>query len=146
MSAQQFSASLELIDNYLFEIDFGSAGSIMSDEPEPLGGSEGPSPSQMLAASVANCLAASLMFAIRKYKGDPGKVKADVSGTLTRTDGRLRIEQIDVTLMIENEADNLPKFERVLEQFEEFCIVTQSVKNGVPVEIKIIDSTNKVLK
>lgn len=38
MSAQKFSASLELIDNYLFEIDFGNAGSIMSDEPEPLGG------------------------------------------------------------------------------------------------------------
>lgn len=146
MSAQKFSASLELIDNYLFEIDFGNAGSIMSDEPEPLGGAEGPSPSQMLAASVANCLAASLMFAIRKYKGDPGQVKATVEGVLTRTNGRLRIEQIDVTLMIENEADNLPKLDRVLEQFEEFCIVTQSVKNGIPVEIKIIDSTNKVLK
>lgn len=86
------------------------------------------------------------MFAIRKYKGDPGQVKATVEGALTRTNGRLRIEQIDVTLMIENEADNLPKLDRVLEQFEEFCIVTQSVKSGIPVEIKIIDSTNKVLK
>ena len=145
MSSQEFSASLKLLDNYLFEIDFGEAGSIMADEPEPLGRAEGPSPSQLLAASVANCLAASLMFAIRKYKGDPGDVTAEVSGNLAREEGRWRIEKIDVKLNVDNAAAELPKIERVLEQFEDFCIVTQSVKNGIKVNVAVHDSTGTVL-
>lgn len=146
MNDKTFSARLKLIENYLFEIDFGEAGSIMSDEPAPLGGAEGPSPSQMLAAAVSNCLAASLMFAIRKYKGDPGEVTAEVTGTMEREEGRLRIKQIDVTLKIDNEVSNLPKIDRVLEQFENFCIVTQSVEVGIPVNLEVVDQSNTVLK
>ena len=76
MENPTFEVKLELLDNYKFAIDFGEFGEIISDEPEPLGGGEGPNPSRLLAAATANCLAASLMFAIRKYKGDPGKVTA----------------------------------------------------------------------
>ena len=146
MSSEEFSATLRLLDNYLFQIDFGDAGSIMADEPEPLGHGEGPSPSQLLAASVANCLAASLMFAIRKFKGDPGEVSAQVSGNLVREDGRLRIEKIDVQLTIDNLSAELPKLDRVLEQFEDFCIVTQSVKSGIKVNVEVHDSSGAVVK
>lgn len=146
MSSEKFSAKLKLLDNYLFEIDFGEAGSIMADESEPLGNGEGPSPSQLLAASVANCLAASLMFAIRKFKGEPGDVTAEVNGNLIREEGRLRIEKIDVQLKLDNVSAELPKIERVLEQFEEFCIVTQSVKSGINVNVEVLDSDGAVLK
>ncbi len=146
MSENEFSARLRLIDNYLFEIDFGDAGTIMGDEPEPLGAAEGPSPNQLLAASVANCLAASLMFAIRKFKGDPGEVTASVNGRLERVEGRLRIEHIDVSLNIDNTEQDLPKLDRVLAQFEDFCVVTQSVKSGIPIAVEIRDSSNKLLK
>ena len=146
MSTQEFSAKLKLLDNYLFEIDFGDAGSIMADEPEPLGQGEGPSPSQLLAASVANCLAASLMFAIRKFKGEPGEVTAQVNGNLSREGGRLRIEKIDVQLKLGNASIELPKIEKVLEQFQDFCIVTQSVKSGIEVNVTVQDSNGTVLK
>ena len=36
--------------------------------PPPLGQGSGPSPMQLLAASVGNCLSASLLFALRKFK------------------------------------------------------------------------------
>ncbi len=59
-----FSVQLRLLDGYKFEIDFGDAGHLFSDEPPPLGEGEGPNPSRLLAAAVANCLAASLLFAV----------------------------------------------------------------------------------
>ena len=66
MSENQFTLSIKRVENYLFQLDFGEFGNILADEPEPLGGGEGPSPSAMLAASVANCLSASLIFALSK--------------------------------------------------------------------------------
>ena len=37
----QFSVQLKLLDGYKFEIDFGDAGQIFSDEPPPLGAGDG---------------------------------------------------------------------------------------------------------
>lgn len=76
MSNQASVVNLKLVEGYKFEVDFGDFGTITTDEPEPLGTGSGPSPSQLLAAAVANCMAASLMFAVRKYKGDPGQMSA----------------------------------------------------------------------
>lgn len=36
MDEKTFNISLKLLENYLFEIDFGEFGNIMSDEPPPL--------------------------------------------------------------------------------------------------------------
>lgn len=64
---------MKLLENYVFEIDFSDFGKIITDEPELLGQGEGPNPSRLLAASVANCLAASLIFVVRKFNGQPGE-------------------------------------------------------------------------
>ena len=141
---QSFSVSMELLENYLFQIDFGEFGNLMSDEPEPLGDGEGPNPARLLAASVGNCLAASLMFAIRKYKEDPGKVKADVTGTLARVDGRFRIESLKVQVHLGNVAEAIPHLERAMAQFEGFCIVTQSVRSGIKVDVEVLDADGVV--
>jgi organic hydroperoxide reductase OsmC/OhrA len=99
-----------------------------------------------LAASVANCLAASLMFAVRKYKEEPGKVRAEVHGTMERVEGRQRITKMKVRLELGNAAANIPHIERVLSQFENFCVVTQSVRSGIAVDVEVVDSEGAVLK
>lgn len=133
------SFEMKLLENYVFEIDFGEFGKIITDEPEPLGQGEGPNPSQLLAASVANCLAASLVFAIRKFKGDPGEVSAKITLSMHRVDGRLRVEKTDVALQLGNAYENLPNIEKVIKQFEDFCVVTQSVRNGFDVNVEVRD-------
>ncbi|MGM0430431.1 MAG: OsmC family protein [Pseudomonadota bacterium] len=143
---KEFSVSMELVDNYKFLVDFGSYGELVSDEPEPLGEGQGPNPSRILAASVANCLAASLMFALRKFKDEPGKVSAEVKGHLDRVDGRWRIVSMDVDIKLGNASATLSHLERALEQFEDFCVVTQSVRNGIDVNVKVEDSDGKLVK
>ncbi|PWW14107.1 MULTISPECIES: OsmC family protein [Pseudidiomarina] len=145
MANPAIDIKLQLIENYKFEIDFGEFGQMVTDEHEPVGHGEGPGPSQLLATAVANCLAASLMFAIRKFKGDPGQVWARVSGDPERVDGRLRITNLAVELHLGQPAASIDKLERVLEQFEDFCVVTQSVRSGIDVAVTVLDSDGQVL-
>ncbi|MDT8427393.1 MAG: OsmC family protein [Pseudomonadales bacterium] len=146
MDEKTFSINLRLLENYLFEIDFGEFGNIMTDEPSPLGGGEGPNPSALLAAAVANCMAASLLFALRKHKQDPGELRATVTGTSARVDGHLRIVSLDVVLRLGVAAEFLPSLSAVLEKFEEYCVVTQSVRQGIPVTVSVLDSDGSAVK
>jgi uncharacterized OsmC-like protein len=146
MAENSFQIRLRLLDNYLFEIDFGEFGNLISDEPPPLGGGEGPNPVRLLAASVGNCLAASLVFAIRKFKEEPGEVSATVNGELERREGRWRVASIQVRITLGNRADAIPHLERALQQFEEFCVVTQSVRDGIPVQVEVVDAAGVVVK
>ena len=141
----QFSVELRLLDGYKFEIDFGEAGQLFSDETPPLGEGTGPNPSRLLAAAVANCLAASLLFAVRKFKEDPGQVKAVVHGELERQDGRWRIGKLQVELQLGHNAVEIPHLERALSQFENFCVVTQSVRQGIEVSVQVLDSDGQLV-
>ena len=140
MDDSQFTISLRRIENFLFQIDFGAFGNVLTDEPEPLGGGEGPNPSAMLAAAVANCLSASLLFALRKHKDDPGELTATVTGKVERVDRFRRVTGFDVQIRLGVPQESLPGLEKAVAVFENFCTVTQSVRHGVPVTVEILDS------
>lgn len=133
----------ELAD-YRFEVDFGIDGvpPLVTDEPAPLGGGTGPNPARMLGAAVANCLSASLIFALRKFGNDPGAVTADCTLAPERNaQGRWRIQHIQVTVRLGVPWSQLKHPDRALTQFEDFCVVTQSVRAGIEVQVKVLDST-----
>lgn len=141
----QFSISLELVEDYLFKIDFGEFGDVLTDEPPPLGSGEGPNPARLVAAAVGNCLCASLLFSLRKQKDTPGQVRATVKGEMARQDGRWRIGKLDVVMQVEN-PDSLPHLPQALEKFEDFCVVTQSIRSGIPVNVRVEDSQGNTLQ
>ena len=141
----QFSLKLSLLNDYQFLVDFGDMGQLQTDEPAPLGSGDGPNPSRLLGAAIANCLAASLLFAIRKFKEDPGTLTVDVSGEMERQNGRLRISSVKVNLHLGNESTAIPHIQRALAQFEDFCVVTQSVRQGIPVAVEVFDSNGQQL-
>lgn len=143
--SNSFIVHMRLLSGFKFEIDFGDAGQVVSDEPPPLGEGDGPNPSRLLAAAVANCLAASLLFAVRKFKEDPGQVSAQVQGNLERQGGRWRISKLEVELNLGADAASMPHLERALSQFENFCVVTQSVRQGIDVSVRVTDSTGQLV-
>jgi len=140
-----FEIDIKLLGEYQFEVNFGEFGKMMTDEPAPLGQGHGPNPARLLAAAVANCLCASLLFAIRKYKGEPNAVSAKVKGALTRVEGRLRIANLKVDILLNNKDIELPHLDRALSQFEDFCIVTQSVRSGIEVDTRVLDNEGNLL-
>jgi len=145
MDENQFTLTIKRIENYLFELDFGEFGNVLADEPAPMGGGEGPSPSAMLAASVANCLSASLLFALSRKKEDPGELSAVVTGTTGRVGKYLRITNVKVALQLGVEKSTLTSLESALEVFENYCTVTQSVRAGIDVDVEITDSTGALV-
>lgn len=143
--SEQFSVNLQLVNGYQFLVDFGDAGRWQTDEPQPLGQGEGPNPARLLATAVANCLAASLLFALRKYKDDPSGLRATVQGEMVRQEGRLRIGQLQVQLTLNGELTHFDHLERALAQFEQFCIVTQSVRQGIAVSVSVQNDQGELL-
>lgn len=148
MSDPQFSFTLEQQEDYAFLVRFDhDIPALLTDEPPPLGKSAGPNPSRLIAAGVANCLMASLLFALRKFKNEPGKLSATVSVQMTRNEQkRLRIGHIDVALRFAKPAAGMEHLERILATFEDYCVVTQSVQAGIPVSISVHDGTGARLK
>ncbi len=142
------SVALRQEKDYAFVNDFGGgAGTLRSDEPAPLGGGSGPSPVQLLASAVGNCLAASLLFALRKFKQSPEPIRARVEAETGRNEEkRLRVQRLKVRLDLGAPAASLQHLDKALAQFEEFCTVTQSVRAAVPVDIEVFDSEGKRLK
>ncbi len=134
--------------DFQFSVEFGAGiAPLLVDEPAPLGAGQGPSPEQLLAAAVGNCLAASLLFSLRKYKQQPEPISAEVSSQTARNaDGRLRIKTIDVVLELGQPAAALQHLDRALAQFEDFCTVTQSVRSGIEVNVQVHDATGARLK
>jgi len=139
MNNPEFKTSLHLLENYVFRIDFDEYGYILTDEPPPLGEGEGPNPARLVAAAVANCLSASLLFALRKKKQEPKGLKAEAVGALHRVDGLWRIKSIDVTLNLDTDGIQDGLLKEALAVFEDFCIVTQSIRDGIPISMQVKD-------
>lgn len=143
-----FTIELEQERDFEFRVrfDWADVADLKLDEPVPLGRGSGPNAARLIAAAVGNCLMASLLFCTRKFKQDRGPVRARVSGRMTRNErGRIRIDGLDVEIRLGKAIDDIKFSDRCLQQFEDFCVVTESVRKGIPVEVRVIDSTERTV-
>ena len=148
MSEKIIHVTLRQKQDYRFDIDFGAAMPVLtSDEPAPLGTGLGPSPTQLLAAAVGNCLSDSLLFALRKFKQAPEPLSCDVQAEIGRNaEGRVRVLHLKAVLTLGVPAASLEHLERVLSTFETYCTVTQSVGQGIPISLEVFDALGVRLK
>ena len=94
-----FTIELIQLEDHRFEARFDNPAVpvLITDENAPLGGDAGPNPARLLAVAVANCLAASLLFAMRKFKNQPQPLRAVAHVTKGRNaQNRLRVKSIRV--------------------------------------------------
>jgi uncharacterized OsmC-like protein len=147
MSEARRSVSLRQRHDYRMEITWDPAREpLIADEPPPLGAGQGPSPSQLLLAAVANCMTDSLLFALRKFRLDAEPLSASADAEVGRNaEGRLRVLRIDVQLSMGRVPDDPAKLGRALAQFEQFCTVGQSVAQGIPLRVSVAGPDGAVL-
>ena len=149
MSETVLALELHQQSDFRFEVDFKVPGVplLLTDEPPPLGTGAGPNPARLLGAAVANCLAASLLFSLRKFRNDAEPLRAAASVSMQRNaQGRLRIARIAVDIHLSAAAGAIRSLDRILAQFEDFCVVTQCVRAGMTVDVRVIDATGAVLQ
>jgi len=135
-----FNVSLERLNDYSFKIDFGldNIPDLLMDEPTPLGKGVGPNASKVLAAAIGNCLSASLLFCLQRARAEIKGMKTVVNGNLTRNErGRWRISEISVVINPEVDPVQINQMKRCIELFEDFCIVSKSVQQGIPLNVKV---------
>lgn len=140
IAEQPFSLSLTLRDGFAFVVDFEQEGvpSLLLDEPPPLGAGRGPNATALLAAAIGNCLGASLLFCLRKSRVEVRDLRTTVTGKLVRNEqGRFRIGEIHVRLSPDVDPEQRERMGRCLDLFEDFCIVTASVRQGIQVDVEV---------
>jgi uncharacterized OsmC-like protein len=128
---------------FQFEVDFKlpEVDEFVVDEPPDIGGEgRGPNASRLLASALGFCLSASLTFCLRKSRLEVKNIKTKVRGTIRRNkEGYWRINGIQVEISPSFEPDTPQnKIERCKEIFERYCIVSESVRQGIPVEVKFV--------
>ena len=135
-----FSVEVQQVEDFRFTVDFGLDGvdDLLLDEPAPLGGGAGPNASRMLAAAIGNCLCASLLFCLRRARAEVSGIGARVSGSWVRNEeGRWRIKEMEVEINPSVEEEHASQLERCAEIFEQFCVASQSVRDGIEIKVKV---------
>jgi organic hydroperoxide reductase OsmC/OhrA len=139
-ATEQFTVALKLRDGYAFNVEFaeGEGRPLVVDELPPLGEANGPNPARLLAAAVGSCLSASLLFCLRKSRIEVADLSTTVEATIVRNArGRLRIGGLRVRLAPELSLEQRERMGRCLDLFQDFCMVTESVREGIPVEVEV---------
>jgi uncharacterized OsmC-like protein len=135
----EFTLQVERVDGYEFRVRFDKEHypEMRLDEPPPLGHDAAPNPARVLAVAIGNCLAASLLFCMNRARKPLETISADVRMSLVRNESRrLRVGRVEVVLHPKIEG-GLEALAPCLETFEEFCVVTQSVRAGIDVDVKV---------
>jgi uncharacterized OsmC-like protein len=136
----RFSIAMDCIHDYEFRVAFDreQLQELVMDEPPPLGGDKGPSASRLLAAAVGNCLSASWIFCARKARVDVQGVHTEVTVQFERTQrGRRRIAKIQVAIEPQFAQEDADRARRCLDLFEDYCVVTESVRQGIDVSVVV---------
>lgn len=146
--SESVSISITRQEGLRFLVEFGPQyPTMIADEPEPAGHDSGPSPQHLLAAAIANCLSASLAFACGKYHEDPGELTATVTCRTGRNErNRVRVTGIEAAITLGAAPAMLPHLERALASFEDFCTVTESVRQGIPVSVSVFSPDGAKLR
>lgn len=138
-----FGVRLTHRQRWAFSVDFQQEGvpSCDMDEAAPLGDQTGPDASRALAAAVADCLSASLLFCLRKADREPAGMETVMDGFMTRNErGHLRVGELAATLRLQGLDGSDTRVRRCVDLFEEYCPVTGSVRQAIPVQVTVTDA------
>jgi uncharacterized OsmC-like protein len=137
---EKIHAHLRRRQGYEFDITFDEwpEGSITMDEPEPLGTGNAPNAAMMVSSAVGHCLSASLLFCMGKSRAEVKGLETDVETSLEKNErGRWRISGIKVDLNLDSDGVDLEKLSRCEGLYEDFCIVTESIRKGIRVDVNL---------
>ena len=137
---EEVTVSMDLQEGYQFLVDFHQDGvaALLMDEPEPLGTGTGPNAARVLAAAVGNCLSASALFCLRRARVEVRNMRTSVTASLVRNErGRLRVGALRVRIQPEVVPADASRISRCLDLFEDYCVVTQSVRAGLEVSVEV---------
>ncbi len=140
------SVHMEHLDGFRFRVELGEGmAPIVADEPPPLGGGTGPDAARLLAAAIGNCLSASLLLCLEKSRLAVRSLKTGVTLSIERNEqGRLRVSHGAVRISVDVDGEPA-KVARCAGMFEDYCIVTATVRRAFPVTVQVAGMDGNVI-
>jgi organic hydroperoxide reductase OsmC/OhrA len=143
-----FTIHLEHLEGYEYKVkfDWPQASEIIMDEPAPLGQQRGANASRLLAAALGNCLSASLLYCMSKHEPPEKASRTTVTCRMIRNDkGRMRVGGLEVKITLGGDLTQSERLKRCLHLFDDFCVVTASVRDGIPVQVQVVNEAGETL-
>jgi uncharacterized OsmC-like protein len=79
------------------------------------------------------------MFCLQRSRLEVDTVRAEVTPTVARNEeGRWRVQHLHVKLYFVTSEDDPKRFQRCVDIFENYCVVTSSVRQGIPVDVEVV--------
>jgi uncharacterized OsmC-like protein len=141
----EINVFMEQVRDYEFRVRFEDAvfGELTMDGPGRMGHGAGPSPSQLLAAAIGNCLCGSLLLAARMKGVRVGLLRAEVKTRMEQDEqNRWRIHKAQVTVHPKFESGAAEQIQECLALCEELCAVTNSVREGIEVNVEFASAAH----
>ena len=140
MSDRSIVTNLHFIEDYKFDVyfDVDYIQNMVVDEPKPIGEGSGPNAPRLLAAAVGQCASSSLIYCLNKARIPIINLNTTVKTNLFKNEkGLTRIRSIDIQISLEVNEEYKPRLNRCLTIFEDYCTVTQSLRNGIQVNVEV---------
>lgn len=140
MSERSIETKLQLVEGYKFDVNFDVdyIPNMVVDEPKPTGKGSGPNAPRLLATAVGQCMSSSLIYCLNKARIPILNLETTVKTNLFKNEkGLTRIRSIDIQIILEVNEEHKTRLNRCLTIFEDYCTVTQSIRNGIQVNVKV---------
>ncbi len=139
MSEVPPEVKVEWIEGFKLKLKIKDFPEIIIDEPPEIGGTDtGPCPISLFAASIASCLLASYLYCAKKARIKLKEARATAKAEMEWEKGRMRINRIHVKMELAPAGSVSESRAKLCSKvFRQFCIVTESVMRGVPVEVEL---------
>ncbi|MHA1378857.1 MAG: OsmC family protein [Candidatus Helarchaeota archaeon] len=116
---------------------------IIIDEPQRFHGDDrGPSSLEYLCVGIGGCMGTSLVYCLKRFKATFSKLSVRATAEIHHVppNRMLRVTALHVKFGITPDPptqDNIDNIKECYEHFAKYCVVTQSVKQGIPFDIKM---------
>lgn len=139
MNEVSYEVKVEWVEGFKLKLKVKDFPEILLDEPPEMGGTDtGPCPISLFAASIASCLLASYLYCAKKARVKLREAHATAKAETEWEKGRMRIKRVHVKMELTPAGSISEKRAKLCSKvFRQFCIVTESVIRGVPVEVEI---------
>ena len=140
MSDRSIVTKLQRTEGYKFDVNFDVdyIPNMVADEPPPIGEGSGPNAPRLLATAVGQCMSSSLIYCLNKARIPIISLETTVKTNLFKNEkGLTRIRSIDIQISLEVNEEYKTRLSRCLAIFEDYCTVTQSIRNGIQVNVQV---------
>ncbi len=137
---------MKVLLDYTKDLHFKASARIFKDfnvdEPASFHGTDlGPSAVEYLLIGIGGCLGTTFIYSLQKKNIELETLKVEVDGKLSHTGPKmlLRLVNVDVELKFTlKEANSEVEINKCIKEFTEYCIVTNSIADGLPINVNCV--------